>query len=336
MLVSTMAGTPTELRLPVEAELPTFGGATAWLNTEPLAPEGLRGRPVLVQFWTFTCINWLRTLPYVRAWSEKYRADGLVVIGVHTPEFGVEHDVDTIARRAAEMSIDYPIAVDNDYRVWGAFANRYWPALYFVDAEGMIRHHRFGEGEYEYSEIVLQLLLSAAGASGVSRELVSIEPVGVEAAADWDELQTPETYVGYGRGENFASPGGVSADRPSHYEPPEGLRLNHWALSGAWMVGREAAVLNAEQGRIAYRFHARDLHLVLAREPGTGPVRFRVLLDGLPPGPAHGIDIDELGEGVLTEPRLYQLVRHRDRISDRLFEITFLDAGAQAYVFTFG
>jgi len=331
-----MTNMPTPLELPIEGDLPSLAGATGWLNSEPLTPASLRGKPVLVQFWTFTCINWLRTLPYVRSWFEKYRGDGLVVLGVHTPEFEVEHDVENIRRAAEEMRIEYPIAVDSDYRIWRAFGNEYWPAQYSVDADGQIRQHRFGEGEYEHSEIVIQLLLAAAGADQVSRELVSVDGRGIEAPADWDDLRSPETYIGYLRASNFSSPGGASHDRPHDYALPAALHLNRWALAGDWTVGRQAAVLNAPDGRIAHRFHARDLHLVLAPAPDAGPVRFRALLDGDPPGAAHGDDTDEHGEGTVTEPRLYQLIRQRGQVAEHTFEITFLDPGVRAYVFTFG
>jgi thiol-disulfide isomerase/thioredoxin len=326
----------TTIELPVEGELPSLAGATGWLNSEPLTRESLRGRPVLVEFWTFTCINWIRTLPYVRGWFEKYRANGLVVLGVHTPEFEVERDVDNIRRAANAMRIDYPIAIDSDYAVWRAFSNQYWPALYFADADGQIRHHRFGEGEYEYSENIIQLLLNGAGASNVSRKLISVDARGVEAPADWDQLRSPETYVGYARAENFASPGPAAPDTPREYVLPDLLRLNHWALAGDWTVGSQAAVLNAPGGRIAHSFHARDLHIVMAPAPADEPVRFRFLLDGQPPGAAHGIDSDENGDGAVTEPRLYQLIRQRSPIAQHTFEITFLDAGVHAYVFTFG
>jgi thiol-disulfide isomerase/thioredoxin len=311
-------------------------GATGWLNTEPLTGASLRGRPVLAQFWTFTCINWLRTLPHVRSWFERYRRDGLVVLGVHTPEFEVERSIDNVRRATEEMGIDYPVAVDSEYGIWRAFGNEYWPALYFIDADGKIRHHRFGEGEYESSELVIQLLLAAAGAGDVSRELVSVDAQGIEAPADWDDLRSPETYIGYQRAANFASPGGASRDRPEEYALPDILRLNHWALAGDWTVGRQAATLNAAGGRIVHRFHARDLHLVMTPAPDGQPVRFRVLLDGQPPGPANGVDIDERGEGTVAEPRLYQLVRQHAPVAERTFEITFLDPGARAYVFTFG
>jgi thiol-disulfide isomerase/thioredoxin len=295
--------------------MPSLGGATAWLNSEPLDPGGLRGRVVLVDFWTLTCINWLRTEPYVRAWSQAYRDDGLVVIGVHTPEFTFEHDIDLVRHAIEDRAIDYPVALDNDYAVWDAFANHYWPALYFVDAEGIIRDQHFGEGRYEQSERSIQRLL------GVERELVSVQGAGVEAEADWDHLQTPETYLGSGRGERLAS--------------AEDLQLNQWALTGDWTIGRENVALERAGGSIAYRFHARDAHLVLsagAREP----IAFRVLLDGEAPGPSHGVDVDEDGNGVLRDGRLYQLVRQPGAVRERTLQITFLEPGAEAYVFTFG
>jgi thiol-disulfide isomerase/thioredoxin len=326
----------TTLQLPVEGVLPPLDNATDWLNSEPLTDSMLMGRPVLVEFWTFTCINWIRTLPYVRAWFEKYRADGLTVIGVHTPEFAVERDIDNIRRAAAAMRVEFPIAVDSDYSIWQAFGNQYWPALYFIDKDGQIRHHRFGEGEYQYSEIVIQRLLAADGVAGVSREPASVVAEGVEAQADWDNLGSPETYVGYARGENFASPGGVLTDDRRTYELPPNLRLNQWALSGDWTVGRQAAVLNTEGGRIVHQFHARDLHLVMGPGPGGARVRFQVLLDGEPPHSANGLDVDEHGAGVISEPRLYQLIRQPGPIVDRTFAIEFLDPAARAYVFTFG
>jgi thiol-disulfide isomerase/thioredoxin len=309
--------------------MPSLDGATAWLNSEPLDPEGLRGRVVLADFWTLTCINWLRTEPYVRAWSRAYRDDGLVVIGVHTPEFSFEHDIDLVRRANEVRGIDYPVAVDNDYAVWDAFANRYWPALYFVDREGIIRDQHFGEGRYEQSERSIQRLL------GVERDLVSVEGVGVEAQADWDHLQTPETYLGYGRGERFASPGGVAYDERRTYEVPEHLRVNHWALAGEWTIASERVVVDRAGGSIAYRFHARDAHLVLFAE-AREPIAFQVLLDGEPPGPAHGVDVDEGGNGVLREGRLYQLVREPGTVRERTLRITFSEPGAGAYVFTFG
>jgi thiol-disulfide isomerase/thioredoxin len=327
---------PAVVQLPVEGSLPSLAGATEWLNSPPLSAEGLRGRVVLVDFWTYTCINWLRTLPYLRAWAEKYKQHGLVVIGVHTPEFDVEHDLDNVRRAVKELRVDYPVAVDNDYAVWSAFDNHYWPALYFVDAHGQVRHHRFGEGGYEQSEMILQQLLAEAGVGGIGQDLVAVDPTGVEAAADWDSLRSPENYLGYQRTENFASSDGAVLDTPHVYALPTRLRLNHWALAGDWTVKPQAIVGNQAEGRIAYRFQARDLHLVMASAARGTPVRFRVLLDGQPPGAAHGTDVDGQGNGTVTEPRLYQLVRQPGPVTERTFEVTFLDPGVQAYAFTFG
>jgi thiol-disulfide isomerase/thioredoxin len=309
--------------------IPSLGGATEWLNSDPLGPAELRGHAVLVNFWTLTCINWLRQEPYVRAWSQAYRDDGLVVIGVHTPEFSFEHEIDRVRQATKERAIDYPVAVDNDYEIWSAFDNNYWPALYFVDADGIIRDHHFGEGRYEQSERVIQRLL------GVEREPVPVEGVGVEAEADWDNLRTPETYLGYARSEHFASANGTAFDERRAYQLPEGLRLNHWGLVGEWTIGRENVVLDQAGGSIAYRFDARDAHLVLS--PGARePIPFRLLLDGEAPGPSHGVDVDEDGNGVLRDGRLYQLVREHDALRERTLEITFLESGAEAYAFTFG
>jgi len=312
-----------------EGEFPSLAGATGWLNSQPLTPAGLRGRVVLVDFWTLTCINWLRTEPYVRAWADAYRNDGLVVIGVHTPEFSFEHEIDLVRQATKVRGIEYPVAVDNDYEVWSAFDNHYWPALFFIDADGIIRDHHFGEGRYEQSQRVVQRLL------GVERELVSAVGLGVEAEADWDHLRTPETYLGYGRGEQFASPDGAAFDERHAYEFPERLPLNNWALAGEWTVGREGVVAAEAGGSIAYRFHARDAHLVLS--PGSrGPIAFRVLLDGVAPGSSHGVDVDEEGNGLLGDGRLYQLVREHDTVRERTLKITFLEPGAEAYAFTFG
>jgi thiol-disulfide isomerase/thioredoxin len=323
-------------RLPVEGTLPSFGGATGWLNSPPLTPAGLRGKVVLVDFWTYTCINWLRQLPYVRAWAGKYAVHGLVVIGVHAPEFEFEHNAQNVRRAVRDMQVDYPVAIDSDYAVWRAFGNYYWPALYFADARGRIRHHHFGEGEYQQSEMVIQQLLAEAGSGGFGRDLVSPDARGIEAAADWDNLRTPETYTGYERTENFASPGGVTPDRPHSYAAPEPLRLNHWALSGQWTVDSHTATADSADCQVACRFHARDLHLVMGpAAPGTS-VRYRVHMDGQPPGASHGTDVDGQGYGRVTEQRLYQLIRQPGPVSERTFEITFLDAGAQAYAFTFG
>jgi thiol-disulfide isomerase/thioredoxin len=309
--------------------MPLLDGATEWLNSEPLDAAELRGHVVLVDFWTLTCINWLRTAPHVRAWSRAYRGDGLVVIGVHTPEFSFEHEIDRVRHATKERGIDYPVAVDNDYEIWSAFDNRYWPALYFVDADGIIRDHHFGEGRYEQSERVLQRLL------GAERELVPVEGLGVEAEADWGHLRTPETYLGYGRSENRASLDGAAFDEGGVYELPARLPFNHWALGGEWTIGREKAVLDQAGGRIAFRFHARDAHLVLSLGR-RGPIPFRVLLDGEAPGPSHGVDVDEDGNGLLQDGRLYQLVRQRDKVRERTLEITFLKPGVEAYAFTFG
>jgi thioredoxin family protein/AhpC/TSA family protein len=294
--------------------MPTFEGATGWLNSEPLGPADLEGRVVLVNFWTLTCINWLRQEPYVRAWSRAYRDDGLLVIGVHTPEFSFEHQTDRIRLAIAAREIDYPVAIDNDYGVWSAFANHYWPALYFIGRDGMIRDQHFGEGRYKQSERTIQHLL------GVERDLTPVEGAGVEAEADWDHLRTPETYVGDARSERRS----VDADR-----------LNHWALNGEWRSQSERVVLEAAGGSIAFRFHARDAHLVMSPGP-RDPIPFRVTLDGEAPGEAHGGDVDANGDGELREGRLYQLVREPGEIRDRTLEITFAEPGAEAYSFTFG
>jgi thiol-disulfide isomerase/thioredoxin len=327
---------PAAVQLPVEGSLPSLAGATGWLNSPPLTAAGLRGKVVLVDFWTYTCINWLRTLPYLRAWAQTYQDHGLVVIGVHTPEFDVEHDLDNVRRAVRDLGVDYPVAVDSDYAIWTAFDNHYWPALYVVDAQGQVRHHRFGEGGYQQVEMILRQLLTEAGAGGIDQDLVSVDAGGVEAPADWDSLWSPENYLGYERTENFASPDGAVLGTRQVYAVPARLRLNHWAVAGDWTVNRQAIVLNAPDGRIAYRFHARDLHLVMAPTAPGSPIRFRVLLDGQPPGAAHGVDIDDQGNGTLTEPRLYQLVRQPGPIGERTFEVSFLDPGVQAYAFTFG
>jgi thiol-disulfide isomerase/thioredoxin len=323
-------------RLPVEGALPELGGATAWLNTEPLTREGLRGKVVVVQFCTFSCINWLRTLPYVRAWAERYRDSGLVLLGVHSPEFGFEHDLEKIRSNLGEMSVDYPVAVDNAFAVWRAFGNAYWPALYFVDVRGRIRHHHFGEEDYGRSERVIKQLLAEAGSDRVGDELVSVEPDGVYLPADWNTLGSPETYVGYARATGFASSGGLEPDRSHVYLEPSKLELNQWALSGDWAVGEQIATLNEPGGRIVHRFHGRDLNLVLGSRVDVGKVRFLVRIDGEPPNSVHGLDVDERGNGTVAGERLYQLIRQDGPITDRTFEITFIEEGAEAYVFTFG
>jgi len=327
---------PAAIQLPVEGRLPAFDGATGWLNSAPLTAADLRGRVVLVDFWTYTCINWLRTLPYVRAWAEKYERNGLVVIGVHTPEFDVEHEIDNVRRAVEELGVGYPVAIDNDYAVWTAFDNHYWPAVYLGDNEGRIRHHHFGEGEYDATEMILQHLLREAGAKDLGHDLVSVDADGLGAEADWDNLWSPENYLGSERTENFASPDGALLGGSHVYKAPTELRLNHWALAGDWTIKRQAIVLNAEEGTIAYRFHARDVNVVMGPSKRDTPVRFRVCLDGQPPGPAHGIDVDEQGEGRVTEPRLHQLVRQPPPVAERTVDITFLDPGLHAYAFTFG
>jgi thiol-disulfide isomerase/thioredoxin len=309
--------------------MPSLGGATGWLNSEPLGPAELRDHVVLANFWTLTCINWLRQEPYVRAWSQAYADDGLIVIGVHTPEFGFEHEIDRVQEAIEDRDIDYPIAADNDYDVWNAFDNNYWPALYFIDAEGVIRDEHFGEGRYEKSEQEIQRLL------GVERELVSVNGIGVEAEADWDNLGTPETYLGYGRAERFASPQDVAADERHRYGLPERLGINNWALVGEWTIGREAVVLAEPNGSISFCYQARDAHLVLS-PAAAGPIPFRMLVDGESPRLSHGVDVDEQGNGVLEEGRLYQLVREAAEVRERTLEITFSEPGAEAYAFTFG
>jgi thiol-disulfide isomerase/thioredoxin len=323
-------------RLPVEGKLPSLGGASGWLNSQPLTAASLRGKVVLVDFWTYSCINWRRTLPYLRAWSEKYKDHGLVVVGAHTPEFGFEKNVDNVRWAVKDMKIEYPIAIDSDYAIWRAFNNEYWPALYFVDAQGRIRHHQFGEGEYQESEVIIQQLLAEAGNAAIGQELVSVNPSGVEAAADWGDLRSAENYLGDERTENFASPGGAHSNKSRIYAAPARLGINHWALTGDWTVEKQSIVLNQANGRIVYCFHARDLHLVMGPATRGTSVRFRVLIDGKPPGAAHGSDIDGQGNGTVTELQLYQLIRQPQPINDRQFEIEFLDPGVEAFSFTFG
>ena len=326
----------TRLAAAQSGELSSLGSATGWLNAEPLTAGGLRGKVVLVDVWTYTCVNWLRTLPYVRAWAEKYKDKGLVVIGVHSPEFPFERDIDNVRRAAKDMRVFYPIAIDNDFAIWRAFNNQYWPALYIVDGTGRIRHHQFGEGGYVESERVIQKLLADAGAGGIGRDLVSVDPRGLEVAADWHDVKSPETYLGYELTENFASPGGAVSDKRNVYAVPAKLKLNHWALSGDWTVEKSPVVLNQANGRIAYRFHARDLNLVMGPAARGTSVRFRVLIDGKPPGAAHGTDVDDQGNGTVSEQRTYQLIRQAKPIADRQFEIEFLGPGVEIFDFTFG
>ena len=319
-----------------QTELASLARANAWLNSPPLAAEGLRGKVVLVNVWTLTCINWLRQLPYVRAWAEKYKDHGLVVIGVHSPEFAFEKDIDNGRQAMKTRRISYPVAIDSDFGIWRGFDNRYWPALYFIDAQGRVRHSVFGEGQYEQSEMVIQRLLAEAGSGGIGDELVSVDAQGPEAAADWGTLKSPENYLGFERTENFASSGGVRFDEPHVFTIPAKLRPNHWGLSGDWTMRKDAVALNKPNGRLAYRFHARDLHLVIGPASRGQSVRFRVLIDGQAPGAAHGTDVDDQGNGTVTEQRLYQMIRQPKPVIDRQFEIEFLDPGVEVFAFTFG
>jgi thiol-disulfide isomerase/thioredoxin len=321
-------------KLPVEGMMPPLDGAVAWLNSPPLTSQALRGKVVLVDFWTYSCINCLRSIPYVRAWAEKYKDKGLVVIGIHTPEFAFERQTANVKKAAADLGIDYPIAIDNKYQLWRAFNNNYWPAHYFIDAQGRIRHHHFGEGDYDQSERVIQELLAENGVE-TSSDLAAIDAKGAQAAADVDDMLSPETYIGYEKAENFASPGGFAKDAAKTYADGQ-PRLNEWGLTGDWTVGAERAVLDKAGGGIVFGFHARDLHLVLRPSEGGAPVRFRVTVDGAPPGDDHGVDVDANGEGVVTEERLYQLVRQHGAVADHTFRIEFLDPGVEAYSFTFG
>jgi cytochrome c biogenesis protein CcdA/thiol-disulfide isomerase/thioredoxin len=321
--------------LPVEGVMPPLDGVSQWLNSAPLSRESLRGKVVLIDFWTYSCINCIRALPYVKAWHDKYRDQGLVVIGVHSPEFAFEKDLRNVRREVGDLGVTYPVAIDNDYAVWRAFANQYWPAHYFIDVGGSIRYTHFGEGEYDLSERVIQQLLAEAGSSAVA-DLVAPSAEGAALAPDLISVLTPETYIGHGRAENFASEGGQVPDVVSHYVAPRQLGVNNWGLGGHWIVGEEHAELNAAPGKIVMHFQARDLHLVLGPGAGGKPVRFRVTLDGEAPGQDHGSDVDADGVGAVAEYRLYQLIRQKDAVRDRTFTIEFLDAGVAAYVFTFG
>jgi thiol-disulfide isomerase/thioredoxin len=333
-LAHRLAGDAAEL--PVEGRLASFDGATGWLNSEPLTPEGLRGRVVLVDFWTYTCINWLRTLPYVRAWAAKYADAGLTIVGVHTPEFGFERDVDNITVRSRDFGVEYPVAIDSQYGVWGAFANHFWPAVYLADEQGRIRFHHFGEGEYAMTEMVIQQLLIDAGAEGIDPGLVEVEPHGLEVPADYRTLRSPESYLGYGQSAGFASNDVADFDRPHVYAADPRLPLNYWDLSGNWTVARHAAVLNEAGGRVAFQFQARDVNLVMGPASKGASIAFRVYLDGQVANGARGTDVEADGRGTLTDQRTYQLIRQPGTIAERRFEIEFLDAGAEAYCFTFG
>jgi cytochrome c biogenesis protein CcdA/thiol-disulfide isomerase/thioredoxin len=315
--------------------LPDLSGAVAWLNSPPLNRDALKGKVVLVDFWTYSCINCLRTLPFIRAWAEKYKDSGLVVIGVHTPEFAFEKDADNVRRAVRELNVTYPVALDNDYKIWKAFSNSYWPADYLIDSAGKIRYHHFGEGKYDELERQIQELLKERNGESPNSGLVKIAATGAEAPPDSD-VESPETYTGYDRADSFMSPGGLSHDASHLYSVPEHLELNQWGLSGAWTDRAQVASLDSAPGRIVYRFHARDLHLVLGPAPNGKAVRFRVTIDGQAPGANHGVDTDAQGNGRVTEHRLYQLIRQKNAIEDRTFEIEFLDAGAQAFAFTFG
>lgn len=318
-------------------QIPSLEGAKGWLNSPPVTTSDLAGKVVLISFWTYTCINWIRTLPYVRAWYEKYRDHGLVVIGVHTPEFDFEKDIENVRTAAKAMRVAYPIALDPDYLVWRAFSNRYWPAIYVYDAAGRIRHKKFGEGSYEDIERAIQGLLAEAGRTGVPRDLVSSSlGTGIELAAAWDTLHSGETYVGYVSATGFASPQRILADKPQEYTAPERLILNTWTPVGTWTIGPTSILLGSATGRLRFRFQARDLNLVLGPSETRSSVRFRVALDGGPPGPDRGVDCDDTGSGIVSQQRLYQLARQKEPTADRLFEIEFLDPGVEAYVFTFG
>ena len=348
--VSEMKGQPmtsTEVQVPFLRGFPvgpiagqdglvSLERANEWLNSPALTPEALRGKVVLINFWTYTCINWRRQLPYVRAWHEKYKDQGLVVIGVHAPEFEFEKDTANVRWAAQDMKVDYPIAVDNDHAIWRAFRNQAWPALYFIDAQGRVRHHFFGEGAYEQSETVIQTMLREAGATDVSRAPTTVDARDHAAAPDWANLKSPENYLGFARTENFASPGGLMRNKSGMYQSPARLNLNEWSLSGDWTVRKDAAALNKSGGSIAYRFHARDLHLVMGPAAPGSPVKFRVLIDGQPPGSARGVDVDEQGYGTVSEQRMYTLIRQPGPIADRQFQIEFFGPGAEVFAFAFG
>ena len=334
-MLATAIGMPSDT-FAADGPLTSFRSAAGWLNSPPLTPADLRGKVVLVDIWTYTCVNWLRTLPYVRAWAAKYKDQGLVVIGVHSPEFSFEKDADNVRRAVASLKVDYPVAIDSDHAIWRAFDNQYWPALYFIDAQGRIRDRHFGEDEYERSEKVIQELLAENGARGIGADMVAVKPIGVEVSADWGNLKSPENYLGYERTERFASPGGLSRDKSRPYTVPTQLKLDQWALSGEWTVKSEASSIAMPNGRLSYRFHARDVNLVMGPAAHGTSVRFRVLIDGQPPAAAHGVDVDAQGNGTVTDQRLYQLIRQPNPIVDRLLEIEFLDPGVEAFAFTFG
>src|SRR5215472_6827103 len=320
----------------VEGQLPSLAGATGWLNSQPLTPEALRGKVVLIDFWTYSCVNCLRALPYVKSWYARYAPDGLVVIGVHAPEFPFEKNPDNVRRAVHDLGIAYPVALDNDYAIWSAFNNQYWPAHYFIDAQGQIRGHHFGEGDYAGSEELIRKLLLEAGAAQLPPPGAAVAASGVEAPADEAQLDSPETYVGYARAANFSSPGGAVQDAPHVYSAPAALRLNQWALAGPWRVEADSAVAVGPHAAIRFRFRARDLHLVLGAPDAAHPQRFRVTLDGHAPGEDHGSDVQPDGSGTVTGQRLYQLIRQAHPQGEHTFTIEFPDSGVQAYSFTFG
>ena len=323
-------------RVHSEGRLPSLDGATGWLNSAPLTVANLQGKVVLIDFWTYSCINWRRTEPYIRAWAEKYKDQGLIVIGVHSPEFEFEKDASNVRWAVKDMHIEYPVAVDSKHAIWRAFRNDYWPALYFIDAAGNIRHHQFGEGAYDESEKFIQELLAEAGRGAARSGLVSVRADGLEAPPDIGNLRSPENYLGYERAENFVSRDGTIEDKHHSYVAPSGLRVNHWALAGDWTIGRQSIVLNKPEGRIVYQFHARDLHLVMGPARAGATIRFRVLIDGRPPGESHGLDTDDQGIGTISEQRLYQLVRQTSPVGEHQFEIEFLEPGAEAFSVMFG
>ncbi|MER8634263.1 redoxin domain-containing protein [Mesorhizobium opportunistum] len=319
-----------------QSALESLGRADVWLNSPPLTASALRGKVVLVSFWTYTCINWMRVQPYLRAWAEKYKTQGLIVIGVHSPEFRFEKNIDNVRREVKALGVDYPVAVDSEGVIWSGFKNNFWPAFYFIDAQGRIRDQHFGEGSYEKSEMIVQRLLAEAGAERVSSDMVSVDAQGLEAAADKANLKSPENYLGYTRTQRFASPSGVIRNIPHLYEAPAQLHLNEWALSGDWLMGSDGVSVKEADGRITYRFHARDLHLVMGPASPRTSVKFRVLIDGQPPGGSHGLDVDEQGNGTVSEQRLFQLIRQPGPVTDRSFQIIFLEPGAEVFCFTFG
>jgi cytochrome c biogenesis protein CcdA/thiol-disulfide isomerase/thioredoxin len=327
---------PEQIQLANEGTLPSLDGAVGWLNSAPLTREGLRGKVVLVDFWTYSCINCLRAIPYVEAWAEKYKNDGLVVIGVHAPEFAFEKDRSNVSKAVQDLKITYPVAIDSNYAIWKAFHNEYWPAHYFIDAQGTIRYHHFGEGEYDKSEEVIQELLKEKNSSLKTSGIVQVAASGAQAAPDLSDVQSPETYVGYARQDNYISPETIKKDMPGVYTVPGRLNVNNWGLAGNWNVGSESAMLLAAPGKIVFRFHARDLHLVLGPGKDGHPIRFRVLLDGTAPLDDHGVDVDAQGNGTVKDYRLYQLIRQKGKVEDRTFEIQFSDPGVQVFAFTFG